>query len=43
MVEYVQVLKHENAELQGTEDPKLERIKVLKPARVLAGAKEQIC
>lgn len=32
IIDYVHILKQENADLQGTEDPQIEKIKVLKPA-----------
>lgn len=35
IIDYVTVLKQEHADLQGTEDPQIERIKVLKPAFTL--------
>ena len=41
-IEYVQVLKNEQADLQGTEDPKIDYIKVLKPVLTLAKAGDQI-
>lgn len=41
-VDYVQVLKSENADLQGTEDPRIDYIRVLKPALTLANIEDQI-
>ncbi|WP_028309247.1 aminotransferase class I/II-fold pyridoxal phosphate-dependent enzyme [Desulfitibacter alkalitolerans] len=41
-IDYVQVLKNEQADLQGTEDPKINYIKVLKPALSLARVGDQI-
>ncbi|MBZ4687542.1 MAG: arginine decarboxylase [Clostridia bacterium] len=35
IVDYVKILKSENADLQGTEDPEIQRIKVLKSAFTL--------
>jgi arginine decarboxylase len=42
IIDYVQVLKSENADLQGTEDPRVDYIKVLKPALILAEVEDQI-
>ena len=41
-IDYVQVLKKEQADLQGTEDPKIDFIKVLKPVLALAKTGDQI-
>ncbi len=42
VVEYVQVLKNEEADLQGTEDPNVDYINVLRPALALLDVDEQI-
>jgi len=42
IIDYVNVLKNEEADLQGTEDPRINYIRVLKPALSLVEVEDQI-